>query len=126
MHGCNHVVVRSLPEEDQFLKLATRSKHFIDTLKIIAYRAETALSRLVRDHLGKHHRDEARAYVRDVYTTEANLIPELKAETLTVELHSLATLKANEILRDLCEEINATKIKYPDANLRLIFKSVSE
>ena len=121
-----HITVKELPEEDQFLKLATRSKHFIDTLKIIAYRAETALSRLVRDHLGKHHRDEARAYVRDLYTTEANLIPDLKAETLTVELHSLATPKANEILRHLCEELNATKTKYPDTNLRLIFKSVSE
>ncbi|MDB4491423.1 hypothetical protein N9260_00195 [bacterium] len=81
---------------------------------------------MVRDHLGKHHRDEARAYVRDLYTTEANLIPELKAETLTVERHSLATPKANEILRHLCEELHATKTKYPDINLRLIFKSVSE
>ncbi|MFT4640647.1 MAG: hypothetical protein ACI8T1_003977, partial [Verrucomicrobiales bacterium] len=81
----------------------------IDTLKIIAYRAETALSRLVGDKLVKHHRDEARAFVRDLYTTEANLTPDQEAGTLTVELYSLATPKANEILKHLCAELNTTE-----------------
>jgi hypothetical protein len=121
-----HIAIKDLPEEEQFLKLANRSKHFIDTLKIIAYRAETALAQLVREHLNKHHEDEARAFVRDIYTTEANLLPDREAGTLTVELHSLATPKANKILRHLCTELNATETIYPDTNLRLIFKSVSE
>lgn len=121
-----HIAVKDLPEEDQFLKLANRSKHFMDTLKIIAYRAETALAQLVREHLNAHHEDEARAFVRDIHTTEANLVPDREAGTLTVELHSLATPKANEILRHLCVELNATETVYPDTTLRLIFKSVSE
>jgi hypothetical protein len=121
-----HVNYGDLPEEEQFLKLATRSKHFIDTLKIIAYRAETAMARVVREHLGKHHEDEARACVRDLYTTEANLIPDLEAKTLTVELHSMATPKANKIMCHLCAELNATETEYPDTELKLIFKSVSE
>ena len=81
---------------------------------------------MVREKLGEHHQDEARAFVRDLYTTEANLIPDQKAGTLIVELHSLATPKANEILKYLCAELNATEIEYPDTNLQLIFKSVSE
>jgi hypothetical protein len=121
-----HIKVEDLPEEDRFLRLATRSKHFIDTLKIIAYRAETAMSRVVAEGLGEHHRDEARAFVRDLYTTEANLVPDREAGTLTVEVHSLATPKSNEILRKLCTELNATETIYPDTDLRLIFKSVSE
>jgi hypothetical protein len=121
-----HIEVGELPEEDQFMKLATRSKHFIDTLKIIAYRAETAMARVMREHLGEHHQDEARAYVRELYTTEANLIPDEQAKTLTVELHSLSTPKANQILKHLCLELNATETIYPDTNLKLIFKSVSE
>jgi hypothetical protein len=64
---------------------------FIDTLKIIAYRAETAMAQIVREQMGEHHQDEARAFVRDLYPTEANLIPDIEAKTLTVELHSLAT-----------------------------------
>lgn len=79
-----------LPEEEQFLKLATRSKHFIDTIKIIAYRAETAMARIVREKLNAHHQDEARALIRDLCTTEADLIPDHQAKTLTIELHSLA------------------------------------
>lgn len=124
--SAQHVEIKDLPEEDQFLKLATRSKHFIDTLKIIAYRAETAMARTIREHLGEHHQDEARAVVRDLYTTEANLIPDTQAGTLTVEIHSLATPKANEILKLLCGELNATETIYPDTDLKLIFKSVSE
>lgn len=121
-----HITVDELPEEDQFMKLATRSKHFMDTLKIIAYRAETAMAQIVRDHLGKHHEDEARAYVRDLYTTEANLTPDQEAGTLTVEVHGLSTPKANEILKHLCAELSATETSYPDTDLKLIFKPVSE
>jgi hypothetical protein len=120
-----HIAVSELPEGEQWLKLATRSKHFIDTIKIIAYRAETALARIVREKLNTHHQDEARALVRDICSTEANLIPDQQAKTLTIELHSLATPKANAIAAHLCDELTATEIPYPGTNLRMIFKSVS-
>jgi hypothetical protein len=120
-----HVTYGQLPAEEQFLKLATRSKQFIDTLKIIAYRAETAMAQIVREQMGEHHQDETRAFVRDLYTTEANLIPDIEAKTLTVELHSLATPKANKILNNLCLELNETQTDYPDTDLKLFFKSVS-
>ena len=62
-----HIEIKELPEKDQFLKLAHRSKHFIDTLKIVAYRAETAMANTAREFLGKHRQDEARTYVRKLY-----------------------------------------------------------
>lgn len=120
-----HIKLKELPEEDQFLKLAHRSKHFIDTLKIIAYRAETAMANTVRAPLGKHHQDEARTYVRKLYTTEANLIPDPVAQTLTVEIHSQSAPKENRILRDLCGQLNETKTDCPGTNLRMIYKTVS-
>ena len=121
-----HVEIKELPEQDQFMKLAHRSKHFIDTLKIIAYRAETAMADSVRESLGKHHQDEARAYARKLYATEANLRPDLSASTLTVEIHALATPKDNRILRGLCEQLNETKTLYPGTNLQIIYKTVSD
>lgn len=121
-----HIEIKELPEKDQFMKLAHRSKHFIDTLKIIAYRAETAMADAVRESLGKHHQDEARVYARKLYATEANLRPDPSAGTLTVEIHALATPKDNRILRDLCEQLNETKTLYPGTNLRIIYKTVSE
>jgi hypothetical protein len=121
-----HIEIKELPEEDRFLKLAHRSKHFIDTLKIVAYRAETAMANAVREHLGEHHQDEARTYVRKFYTTEANLRPDPTAGTLTVEIHSLATPKDNRILKELCGQLNETETCYPGTNLRMIYKSVSD
>jgi len=120
-----HIEIKELPEEDQFMKLAHRSKHFIDTLKIVAYRAETAMANTVREPLGPHHQDEARTFARKLYATEANLVPDPEAGTLGVEIHSMATPKENRILRDLCEQLNETQTCYPGTNLRIIYKPVS-
>ena len=120
-----HTTVSELPEEEKFLKLATRSKHFIDTIKILAYRAETALSRIVRETLNAHHHDEARALIRDICTTEADLHPDEANSTLTITLHSLATPKQNAAAAHLCTELTATETTYPGTKLRMIFKSVS-
>ena len=120
-----HLTYSELPEADRFLKLATRSKHFIDTIKIIAYRAETAMAHIVREQLNIHHQDEARALIRDLCTTPADLIADPDAKTLTVSLHSLATAKKNAAIAHLCIELNATETTYPGTDLRMIFKSVS-
>jgi hypothetical protein len=120
-----HITVSQLPEEEKFLKLANRSKHFIDTIKIIAYRAETAMARVVSEHLNAYHQDEARALIRDICTTDADIVPDHQAKTLTIELHSLATPKFNAAVAHLCTELNATETIYPGTNLCMIFKSVS-
>ena len=45
------VSIQSLPEQDRFTRLRTERKHFVDTIKMIAYRAETSLASLLREHL---------------------------------------------------------------------------
>jgi len=120
-----HITVGELPAEDQFLKLANRSKHFIDTIKIIAYRAETAMAGIVREKLNQHHQDESRALIRAICTTEADLRPDPIAKTLTIELHALATPKSNAALTHLCKELSETETQYPGTELRMIFKLVS-
>lgn len=120
-----HITVAELPEEDRFLRLATRSKNFIDTIKIIAYRAETAMAHIVRERLNVHHQDETRALIRDICTTPADLLPDLQAQTLTITLHSLATPKLNAAVAHLCTELNESKTVYPGTHLTMIFKSVS-
>lgn len=121
-----HIKIKELPEEDKFLNLAHRSKHFIDMLKIIAYRAETAMANIVREELGEYHQDEARSFVRKLYKTEANLRPNLNTKTLTVEIHTLATPKDNRIVQKLCKQLNETEIKYPGTELVMNYKLVSD
>ena len=58
------IPLSELPEGQRFDQLSNRGKHFIDTLKIIAYRAETALAHLLREKIQAHHKDEARGLAR--------------------------------------------------------------
>ena len=59
-----HIPVNSLPEEDRFPRLCTERKHFIDTIKIIAYHAESSLASPLREHLART--DDARALLRQI------------------------------------------------------------
>jgi len=56
------VTLKELPETERFSQLCPESKHFIDTIKMIAYRAESALAGEVREHLQRE--DDARALLR--------------------------------------------------------------
>jgi hypothetical protein len=53
-----------LPKEQQPTQLRPLTKIFIDTLKMIAYRAETAMVAMLKRHLNKE--EEARALVREL------------------------------------------------------------
>ncbi|MBU0964788.1 MAG: hypothetical protein KKA54_00270, partial [Proteobacteria bacterium] len=118
-----HVTMADLPAEDRFRQLATQGKHFIDTIKMIAYRAETAMSTIVREKLRRH--DDARSLLRAAYATEADLIPDENAGTLTVRLHHLDNRMSSEVLRHLCEELNATMTPFPGTSMRLVYELVS-
>src|SRR5207245_11408828 len=80
------IPVNARPEKARFTRLRTERKHFIDTLKMIAYRAESSMASLLREHLARGG-DDARALLRQIFQTEADLTPDLAANTLTVRLH---------------------------------------
>jgi len=40
----HHIPVKDLPESERFSRPITERKHFIDTIKLIAYRAETSMA----------------------------------------------------------------------------------
>lgn len=119
------IPVSELPQAERFDQLSNRSKHFIDTIKIIAYRAETALAQTLREKIHAHHRDEARGLARQIFKNEVNLIPDPQAKTLTVEIHGLSTPRDDAALEHLCAELTATETIYPGTDLRLIYRKVS-
>ena len=116
----HHIPVKSLPEEDRFTRLRTERKHFIDTLKMIAYRAETSMASLLREHLARG--DDARALLRQIFVTEADLTPDLTANTLTVRLHHLTQAAHDQAIEKLLAELTATQTVFPGTNLTLIFE----
>ena len=104
--------------------LAPTRKPFFDTIKMIAYRAETAMAGLLRDVMARP--DDTRARLREFFATEANPIPDERAGTLTVALHHLTNLASDEAARFPAQQLNATETVYPGINPRLVFKLVSD
>lgn len=119
-----HVRWIDLPEPERFVPLAPTRKRFLDTIKMIVYRAETALASALREVIARS--DDTRALLREIFTTEADLIPDEGAGTLTVALHHLTNRASDEAARFLAGHLNATETVYPGTNLRLVYKLVSD
>lgn len=116
----HHILVKDLPESDHFSRLLTERKHFVDTVKLIAYRAETSMASLLRERLSRAH--DARALLRQIYDTEVDLIPDLETKTLTVRLHHLTQAAHDEAVLHLCDQLNATETIFPDTELKLVYQ----
>ena len=114
------VPLKDLPEAQRFTRLPVASKHFVDTIKMIAYRAETALAGLVSEKLRRP--EDVRSLVREVLQSSANLIPDESKQTLTIEVHPLANHAHNAVLKHLCAQLTQTETTYPRTNLRLVFE----
>lgn len=94
-----HVQWKELPPEERFDQLLPTRKHFIDTIRLMAYRPETTLVAIVREKLKRE--DDGRSLVRHILQSSVDLI---------------------EPLSHLCSELNATETHFPGTNLRLIFQ----
>ena len=93
-----------MTESGRFSRLLTERKHFIDTIKLIAYREE-----------------DIRALLRQIYETEIDLVPDLQTNTLTVRLHHLTQAARDAAVRDLCDDLNATETLFPGTDLKLVY-----
>jgi len=114
--------LKELSEEERFEQLCPESKHFVDTIKMIAYRAESAMAGEVREVLKRS--DDARALLRRLYTTPVNLRPDTQAKTLTVEVHRMGSAVQDAAIAHLCEILTETETLFPTTDLRLIYRQV--
>lgn len=92
---------------------------------MIAYRAETALYTLM-DNEYKNTKKDGRVILKEIFTSEADLIAHYKTRKLNVIIHSMSTKRANNLVVKLCEFMNQTETCYPGTNLTLFFKSIAE
>ena len=117
----HHIPVKSLPEQDRFTRLSTERKHFIDTVKMVAYRSESTMASILRPHLARGGED-ARALLRQAFQTDADITPDLETNTLTVRLHYLTLPAHNRAIELLLAELNETKTVFPGTKLTLNYK----
>ena len=119
-----HIQVSELPAQDRFQRLRVTGKHLVDTIKMIAYRAETTLVQIARERMSRT--EDGRQLVASLFQTVADLHPADSSGTLTVRLHHLANHAHDEVIRHLCAELNATATDFPGTNLRLVYELGAE
>lgn len=118
-----HVSVSELPEKDRFSALSTEGRRLIDTVKMAAYRAETAMAHILREKMSRN--DDARSLLRAIYKTEADLLPDHEKGVLKVRLHHLANQSSDDALRYLCDELNTAETVFPGTDMRIFYELVS-
>jgi hypothetical protein len=68
--------------------------------------------------------DDARALLRRLFVTPANLRPDPLSQTLTVELHRLGSPLQDLAVAHLCKLLTDSETLFPTTNLCLIFRQV--
>jgi hypothetical protein len=115
----HHLNWDQLPESEKFKRLAPSRKQLVDTVKMIAYRAETALASIVREELARY--DDARSLLCDLLRSEADLLPDMEQHELRVQVHPMSNPRSNRAIAHLLEHLNAAEFTYPGTNLRLVY-----
>jgi hypothetical protein len=116
------VAVKEVVDGAEIVRLAPEAKHLTDTIKMLAYRAETALARLLAGHYARTE-DEGRALIREMLLSDADILPDLAQQRLVVRLHSLANPRSNAALATLCDRLNTLAVVYPGTNLKLVYEA---
>jgi hypothetical protein len=118
------ISIGEMPEHTRYNKLKTESKHLQNIIKIICYRAETAIANLLAPYYRKSS-DEIRALVKSIIFAKADLYPNYQTNTLTVRLNSLATPRDNYAVREICQTINDYEAVFPGTKLKLVYKTAT-
>jgi len=119
-----HITWAELEEKDRFNRLLPGRKRLTDTIKMIAYRAETAMVGLVRGPTVDS--SEARSLLQGLFVMGADIIPDVGFKKLRVRIHGASTPAANRSMVQLFEHLNETETKYPGTDLQLVYESVTQ
>jgi transposase len=120
----SHLAWDKLPEAEKFQRLAPSRKQLVDTVKMIAYRAETAMASIVRESLART--DDARSLLRDLFRSEADILPDVEQQVLRVQVHPMSNPRSDRAIAHLLEHLNAAEFTYPGTNLQLVYSIAGE
>jgi hypothetical protein len=120
-----HILFKDLPEEKKFQQLRTNGKHLIDTIKMIAYRAETAMASIVREKTPFHDSGTTRVLLREIYNSAVDLKVDDEKNILYVRLHHLANQCSDNAARYLCKELTETETKFPGSEYLIVYEMIS-
>lgn len=109
-----------LEEGETFQQLVPGRKRLLDTVKMIAYRAETAMASLLTGP--SLDTPMARRLLQDLFKTEADIFPDEEKKLLRIRIHSASRPAANKSLQSLFNQLNESEIIYPGTDMRIIYE----
>ena len=115
-----HITWGELGEKDKFLRLQPGRKRLMDTIRMLAYRAETSMVGLLTGPTVDS--SEARNLLQNLFQTEGDVLPDLERQQLNVRVHGASRPAANRALAQLFDHLNNAQVKYPGTELQMIFE----
>jgi hypothetical protein len=106
-----HIEWKDLPEAEKFNRLLTGRKRLLDTVRMIAYRAETAMVPLLMNNAVDS--SQARTILQTLFTTEADILPDPQYGRLRVRVHRAAYPPTDRHRERLFTFLNETQTRYP-------------
>lgn len=114
------IPLSDMPPSCRYNCLNRESKALQNIIKIICYRAETALATLLAPHY-KRANQEIRSLIKMVIDTPVDIEVDTVKEVLKITLYPLANIRSYEAIAKICETVNATETIYPGTCLKLCF-----
>ncbi len=120
-----HIEYKDMPENLQHKQLNSPGKKLTDMIKMIAYRAETAMALAIKDWMpATKVKSESRTILRGFFKSDADFKVDKENHRLTVKVHSQATPAINQILANLCQLLNETPYQYPNSKYTIEYQIV--
>ena len=115
------IPIGEMPENVRYTKLHQESKYLMNIIKMICYRAETALANKLAPHFSRSD-DEIRALVKAITHLSIDMIPDKENALLNITLYPLSNLRSQNALANIIDQVNATNTVYPGTTLIMKFK----
>lgn len=103
----------------EVVKLAVERKHLSNLLKMVAYQAESDLVRMLAPRY-RRAEDEGRTLIQSALAQSGDL--RVEGNELRVALDPLSSPHRTHALLALCDDLNATRTRFPGALLQLRFE----
>lgn len=115
-----HITWAQLEEKDRFHRLLPGRRRLMDTIRMIAYRAETAMAGVLVGPTVDFA--AARSLLQDLFVMEADILPDPENKLLHVRIHGASRPAANRALGQLLSQLNAAQLQYPGTDMRLVYE----
>ncbi len=112
-----HIKWKELDEKDKFMSLLPGRKRLMDTIRMIAYRAESAMVGLITGPTVDS--SDARCLLQDLFLTEADILPDFENKRLKICVHSASRPAANRALAQLFEHLNSAQVEYVSPGVKM-------